>query len=151
MYRLMNCQIQLDLTWLLIWSNSHLWSSLFLWVLWHHFSLVFSFHLLQGHLFLQFLQIVELTILTLPSECYMLHPISLLTPRNLVVRRGLWDWEQVCRTGKEVKLISECWASGLVAYWNGSELWADVSGEKSGMQRQVWEPSTWRRFSRDNM
>ena len=28
--------------------------------------------------------------------------------RTLVVIRGLWDWEQVCRTGKEVELISEC-------------------------------------------
>ena len=78
MYRLMNCQIQLDFTWLLIWSNSHLWSSLFLWVLWHHFSLVFSFHLLQGHLLLQFLHMMEFTILTLPSACYMLSLENLL-------------------------------------------------------------------------
>jgi len=33
--------------------------------------LLANFHLLQGHLLLQSLQIVEFTILTLPSACYM--------------------------------------------------------------------------------
>ena len=41
----------------------------------------------------------------------------------------------------------------MVNRWgkNGNELWADVSGEKSGMQRQVWEPFTYRRFSREDI
>ena len=73
--------------------------------------LLANFHLLQGHLLLQFLQIVELTILTLPSECYMLHPILLLTPETRVFSMAEksqvsgvsskvgWLWEGACGIG----------------------------------------------------